>query len=194
MSTMREFFFRRFGAGQPEVVKERERIYLLGMPNSSGEAFPPRCNIEDKLDSLEAEREFLLELCPMDKRDTYEEGKESTLVRILFKTLPKEYDPVVKEVQALVRLRKAGAEGQLGFITNLEDSVNKNYSVEWLPPYNELRVELIASYRLMERRRKEDGKNQKGGHPALPILSGHDHARSPSTQVLWLWQIGPYER
>ena len=32
MTTMREFFFKRFGAGQPEVVKERERIYLLGMP------------------------------------------------------------------------------------------------------------------------------------------------------------------
>jgi len=117
----------------------------------------------------------------MDRRDTYEEGKESTLVRILLKTLPKEYDPAVKEVQALVRLRKAGAEGQLGFITNLEDSVNKNYSVDWLPPYNELRVELIASYRLMERRRKEDGKSQKGGHPALPILSGHE-------------QPGPHQR
>jgi hypothetical protein len=25
MATMREFFFRRFGAGQPELVKERER-------------------------------------------------------------------------------------------------------------------------------------------------------------------------
>jgi hypothetical protein len=29
MPTMREFFFRRFGAGQPEVVKERERVYLI---------------------------------------------------------------------------------------------------------------------------------------------------------------------
>jgi hypothetical protein len=60
MPTMREYFFRRFGAGQPEVVKERERIYLLGMPNSSGEVFPPRINMEDKLDSLEAERGLLI--------------------------------------------------------------------------------------------------------------------------------------
>ncbi len=89
MSTMREFFFRRFGAGQPEVVKERERVYLLGLPNSSGEAFPPRCNMEDKLDSLEEEREYLLDLCPVDKQDQYEEGKETTLVRILLRTLPK---------------------------------------------------------------------------------------------------------
>ena len=41
MATMREFFFRRFGAGHPEVVKERERIYLLGMPGPSGVVFPP---------------------------------------------------------------------------------------------------------------------------------------------------------
>jgi hypothetical protein len=83
MSTMREFFFRRFGAGQPEVVKERERIYLLGMPNSAGEAFPPRCNIQDKFDTLEEERENLLDMCPVDKQDTYDEGKEITLVRII---------------------------------------------------------------------------------------------------------------
>ena len=32
MATMRDFFFRRFGAGQPEVVQDRVRLYLLGMP------------------------------------------------------------------------------------------------------------------------------------------------------------------
>ncbi len=68
MATMREFFFRRFGAGQPEVVKERERVYLLGLPNSSGERFPLRRNIEDKLNSLEEEREYLLDLCPWINR------------------------------------------------------------------------------------------------------------------------------
>jgi hypothetical protein len=72
MPTMREFLFRRFGAGQPEDVKERERVYLLGLPNNSGEeAFPPRCNMEDKLDALEEKREYLLDMCPLDKRDTY---------------------------------------------------------------------------------------------------------------------------
>jgi hypothetical protein len=30
--------------------------------------------MENKLDKLETEREFLLEMCPKDKRDTYEEG------------------------------------------------------------------------------------------------------------------------
>ena len=31
MPTMRKFFFDRFGAGQPEVLAERAKIYLLGM-------------------------------------------------------------------------------------------------------------------------------------------------------------------
>jgi hypothetical protein len=181
MATMREFFFRRFGVGQPEVVKERERLYLLGLPNSSGEAFPPRCNIEDKLDALEEEREYLLDLCPVDKQDQYEEGKETTLVRILIRTLPKEYDQSVKAVQDLVRLRRASAEGQVDQITNLEDNVRRNYSSEWLPKYDELRVELISAWRLMERRRKEEGKNQKGGH-LLSLFSLVMSNRAPTSE------------
>ena len=46
MSTMRDFMFRRFGAGQPEVLQERVRLYLLGIPDSHGVAFPPRVDIE----------------------------------------------------------------------------------------------------------------------------------------------------
>ncbi len=64
MPTMRKFFFDRFGAGQPEVLAERAKIYLLGMPDSNGEVFPPRINMENKLDKLETEREFLLDMCP----------------------------------------------------------------------------------------------------------------------------------
>ncbi len=58
---------------------KRENHYLAGMPNANGEVFPPRCNMEDKLNALEKEREYLVEICPKDKRDTYENGKESKL-------------------------------------------------------------------------------------------------------------------
>ncbi len=64
MKTMRDFMFRRFGAGQLEVLQERVRLYLLGMPDSHGIAFPPRGDIEAKLDTLEEEREYLLDMCP----------------------------------------------------------------------------------------------------------------------------------
>ena len=172
---MREHFFIRFGAGQPEVFKERERIYLEGMPDSSGVAFPPRCNIEDKLDALEAEREYLLDMCPNGKRATYEEGKESTLVRIILRTISGEYDAAVKSMHDMVRFRKANATGLLGSITNLPDHSRKNYSEEWLPPYEELRAELINALYLLERRRKEAGKTaRKGAVSTLPILNGHE--------------------
>jgi hypothetical protein len=68
---MRKYFFDRFGAGQPEVLAERTKIYLLGMPGKDGEVFPPRCNMENKLDKLETEREFLLEMCPKDKNASF---------------------------------------------------------------------------------------------------------------------------
>ena len=89
MATMREFFFRRFGASQPEQVKKREDIYLAGMPNSNGGVFPPRCQMEDKLNALEREREFLLDLCPKDKQEHYESGKETTLVRMILNIFQK---------------------------------------------------------------------------------------------------------
>ena len=146
MPTMRRFFFERFGAGQPEVLAERAKHYLLGMPDKDGEVFPPRCNMEVKLDKLETEREFLLDMCPKDKRDTYDTGKETTLVRIVLRTVPQEYDQAVKSVRDLTKLRKYGVMGDLTQITNKEDNTRTNYDDEWLPPYDELRIELINSY------------------------------------------------
>jgi hypothetical protein len=82
MKTTRDFMFRRFGAGQPEVLQERVRLYLLGMPDKNGEAFPSRVDIEVKLDTLEEEREYLLDMCPSELRDTYEDAKEETSIRL----------------------------------------------------------------------------------------------------------------
>ena len=62
----------------------------------------------------------------------------------------------------------------MDLITNLEDNVRMNYSTDWLPPYAELRTELLNEYHLQERRRAEEGRKQKGGHPVLPILQGHE--------------------
>jgi hypothetical protein len=83
MHLMRHAFFVRFGADQPEALKEREEKYRLGMPNLSGVAFPPLVNMEDKLDELEAEREWLLDMSPKDQVSTYGIGKESFLVRLI---------------------------------------------------------------------------------------------------------------
>ena len=173
MHEMRHNFFVRFGAGQPEALTEREEKYRLGMPNSSGEAFPPLVNMEDKLDELEAEREWLLDMCPKDKVSSYEEGKETFLVRLIIRFLPKEYDAAVKEVRSLVRFRKAGEAGTMSSISNKEDVSRRNYSEDWLPPYDELRTELVGTWKQYEKRRKEQGKHPRAGVPAMPILDGH---------------------
>jgi len=91
MNTMRAFFFNRFGAGQPDVLAERTALFLLGMPDRSGEVFPPRVNMEDKLNELETEREYLLEMCPVEKRDEYNPGKILTLVRLIIDKLLSEF-------------------------------------------------------------------------------------------------------
>ena len=59
-------------------------------------------------------------------------------------------------------------------ISNLEDIISRiNYSEDWLPPYDELRTELISTWKLYEKRRKELGKHPRAGVPAMPILDGH---------------------
>ena len=173
--SIRDFMFRRFGAGQPEILQERVRLYLLGMPDSHGVAFPPRVNIETKLDTLEEEREYLLEMCPVELRDSYDDGKEETLVRLLLRLLPAEYDMAVKNVKDLARIRKYSEAGNLVTITNCEDNTRANYAVDYLPDYTELRFELIRTYQLADRRRDEmNKKGGKKGHPSFPIMDGHN--------------------
>ena len=145
MKGMRDFMFRRFGAGQPEVLQERVRLYLLGMPDSHGVAFPSRVDIEVKLDTLEEEREYLLDMCPSELRDSYDDGKEETLIRLLLRHLPAEYDATVKTVKDLARLRKYSEGGNLESITNCEDNTRANYAIDYLPDHTELRFELIRT-------------------------------------------------
>jgi hypothetical protein len=65
-------------------------------------------------------------------------------------------------------------------ITNLEDNSRVNYNTDWLPRYDELRAEMLASYQLQKRRREEDNKGTKKspGHPTLPILQGFEQPGS----------------
>jgi hypothetical protein len=143
-SGMRKYFFERFGSGQLLVLQERVRKYLLGMPDINGAAFPSRVVMPDKLDQLEEERNYLLRMCPKDKRKDYEEGKETTLVRIIINTLPSEYDEAVQNVRNLMRIREMLKSGDPSTITNLDDAIKINYNTSWLPPFAELRVGLGA--------------------------------------------------
>jgi hypothetical protein len=113
-------------------------------------------------------------MCPTDMRDTYEDGKEETLVRVIVRHLPAEYDQAVKAVKDLARLRKYSEGRKLDSITNCEDNTRADYATDYLPNYAELRVELINAYQLAERRRGEmNKKGRKKGHPSFPIMDGH---------------------
>jgi hypothetical protein len=153
---MRKFFFERFGSGQPQVLQERVRKYLLGLPDKNGVAFPHRVNMADKLDSLEEERNYLLRMCPKDKHKDYDEGKETTLVRVILNTLPAEYDNAVHHVRNLMAIREMVKGGDVDSITNLDDAVKINYDTSWLPPYKELRVGLVNAWMSKKRRWDEE--------------------------------------
>ena len=184
MKGMRSFLFQRFGAGKPEVLEKRVKHYLDGMPcPKSGLAFPPRCNMEDKLNALEKEREYLLDMCPKEKRDDYDDAKETTLTRMVIRKLPKEYDAAVKAVRDLHRFRSYGKLGDIGKITNLEDNTRRNYETEWLPVYAELRYELIAEYNQTTKRREEDALagRKDPGHPTLALQGFEQPGPKPLT-------------
>ena len=172
---LRKYFFERFGAGQPDVLQERIRQYMLAMPNSSGVAFPIRVNIPEKLDKLEEERNYLLRMCPKEMHKDYDEGKESTLVRNILNALPVEYDDAVQNVRNLVRIREMIKSGNIELVTNVDDAIKINYDTSWLPPYAELRVGLTNAYLKMKKRW---GENQPGkskvGHPVMMVEEGKE--------------------
>ena len=89
----------------------------------------------------------------------------------------------------MVRFRKGGEADTMSTISNLEDISRINYSEDWLPPYDELRTELIATWKQYEIRRKEQGKHPRGRVSALPILGGHAQL-GPDQKSCSLWLRG----
>ena len=86
---MRNHLYVRFGGGEPRILNERQRIYFLGMPSQEGKsAMTPDVNMEDKLNELEAERDWLWNACPVDKRESFEPASEERLVRIVMDHVP----------------------------------------------------------------------------------------------------------
>jgi hypothetical protein len=116
---MRKHFFERFGSGQPQVLQERVRIYLLGMPDKHGVAFASRVNMPEKLDQLEEERNYLLRMCPKDKHKDYDEGKETTLVRLILNTLPAECRHEANQAYPLAAMQFADDTLDSGRIASL---------------------------------------------------------------------------
>jgi hypothetical protein len=153
------------------VLQERVRKYLLCMPNAQGVAFPHKCNMKDKLDDLEEERDYLLRMCLKSMHKNYEEGKETTLVRNIINCLPAEYDDAVQNVRNIMKIREMMKNGNINSLTNIiDDAIKINYDTSWLPPYAELRVGLVNAWLKLQRRWGEQSVSRnKVGHPVMII-------------------------
>ena len=113
---------------------------------------------------------YLLRVCPKDKHKDYDEGKETTLVRLILNHLPSEYDDAVQNVRNLMRIREVLKSGDMDSITNLDDAIKINYDTSWLPPYRELRVGLVNAW--MQKKRRWDERSvlkNKEGHPTMML-------------------------
>jgi hypothetical protein len=89
---------KQFG-GASEDVKHREGIFEKGMPEKGKKPFYKGIDIEAKLRQMKQEWTEIVEMCPLENRDTYQYAKESELVKICLKHLRhSEYDQAVKEL------------------------------------------------------------------------------------------------
>ena len=179
MNSFREHLYVRFGGGEPEVLNERVRLYLLGMPKREGyPSFPHDVNMEDKLNQLEEERDYFFKACPKEKRDTFDPASETRLTRVVLEHVPPNYDEAVERVKTMIKFRKMHAGDVEASFTHLQSQINQNFDSDWLPQYVELRSELVSHYNKLKKRKgfKSGGSTPgKGGqgHPAMFMGSGN---------------------
>ena len=85
--------------------------------------------MEEKLNELEAERDWLWNACPADKRASYEPASEGRLVRIVMDHVPRNYDDAVERAKGAVKLRKM-ISGNITDKTHttLEDLLERNFN------------------------------------------------------------------
>jgi hypothetical protein len=75
----------------------------------------------------------------------------------------------------LHRFRLYGKGGDVSKITNLEDNSRVIYNTDWLPKYEELRAEMIASYQLQSKKkegRRWENNEEISRAPYSPSPSG----------------------
>ena len=143
----------------------------------------PDVNMEDKLNELESERDWLWNACPADKRADYEPASEGRLVRIVMNHVPKNYDDAVERAKANVKLRKMIAGKIDKNYTTLDDLLDRNFNTGWLPSYAELRAELIAQYTKY--------KLWKGnGTPTVPLMMVGGNQPGLFNKPLQCWSCG----
>ena len=175
---LRKHLQKQFG-GSGDDVRAREERFAAGMPRTKGEPpFYNGVNVVNKLREMASERTGLWKMCHVDKRPTYEYGKEITLVKIVVKHLRgSEYEDSLnsllqeteiqkKIAQTMPKMNAAGTGLVLPTAdaeeTSTDDWEFRNYSDAWLPSWTQLRSKLVSDYKNKEFG-KDAGKSGGGG-------------------------------
>ena len=155
-NSTRKHLLKHFG-GASEDVKFRERRFEQGMPKHAGaQPFPKGIDIEAKMRQLRQESMALRKMCPAENRDTYEYGKEKTLVKIIMKHIQvTEYKHPLKELMLEMKLermvnRRANAGANQAVVdddADVDDWEYRNYKDDWVPSFERLRLKLMSYYK-----------------------------------------------
>ena len=183
MHSIRNHLYTRFGGGQPEVLNERVRLYLLGMPRSAGKpAMPEDVNMEEKLNELEAERQWFWDACPPNQRNTYDPASENRLTRVVMEHVPRNYDAAVERVKTMVKYRKMAAGEIDPNYNHLQRQIDQNFNSDWLPKYVDLRMELVDQWKKFQTWKKVSNNTRQ-----TPTML---QSFQPGTQNLKCWGCG----
>jgi hypothetical protein len=172
-ANIRAILKHEFG-GADEDTKLREKMFDLCMPKTeSSPAFPKVIDIAKNFRSINVERMALLELCPLEDKETYLYAKESYMVKNILKLLRgSEFDTPIKELLLDIKfdrkLQRAtgNEEGADEEDVDREDWDYRNFKDGWISTFKRLRRKLVNYYK----EKKFNKQGDDGPKAKLPSM------------------------
>jgi hypothetical protein len=172
MRDLRKHLYKQFGSGSGGNIHEEELDFDRGMPEKGKAAFPPGCNMGEKLRQLESKRLYFMRMAgSTEKRRTYTYCQETKLVRIVLEHVNKaEYGDCVKRVLEIVKVRKMVAKAMSGDSSDddggVPDNHERSFSDDWLPSWKLLKSSLLDEWIM---RSSQEGNAKEKVKNVLPI-------------------------
>ena len=152
MREIRKHLYKQFGSGSGGNIHEKELEFDRGLPEKGKAAFPPGCDMGEKLRQLESRRLYFMRMAgSAEKRKTYTYCQETKLVRIVLEHVNKsEYGDCIKRVLEAVKFKKMVAKAVSGESSDDESGVPDNhersFSDDWLPSWKLLKAALLEEW------------------------------------------------
>jgi hypothetical protein len=174
MREIRKHLYKQFGSGSGGNIHEKELEFDRGLPEKGKAAFPPGCDMGEKLRQLESRRLYFMRMAgSAEKRKTYTYCQETKLVRIVLEHVNKsEYGDCIKRVLEAVKFKKMVAKAVSGESSDDESGVPDNhersFSDDWLPSWKLLKAALLEEWNT----KSTQGAVNNKGKNVLPIAMG----------------------